>query len=250
MTKKCANRGCQKYARGTKWCATHAGNEVHKKARTNKPRVKTHEASKRKGYFRSYTLTEGAFLPLQAFLKSDGFPDVEEDSTKRGVRRLFEFSGAQRGILDPHLEAITSLATTEIHFPLKRWKIEVPALLVAPANSSLSNSWSRGRLHRDFIDEKITGVYTFMLFVDAVTSTNGCIEFWPNSQSVVLDPKNPERAIATRGLSKELVVRAAATVMAWDARILHRSLPNSTQDRRISLIWTVTSLDVTKITLA
>jgi ectoine hydroxylase-related dioxygenase (phytanoyl-CoA dioxygenase family) len=82
-----------------------------------------------------------------------------------------------------------------------------------------------------------------MIFIDEVNQANGSVEIWTNSQWIPLDEKNPQRAIAKSGLQAQLLQGPPGTVVVFDSRILHRSLPNTTQNRRFTLVWNVSSKD-------
>jgi hypothetical protein len=246
MTKKCANRGCQKWARGgTGLCATHSGEQaIKQQPATTKPHVEPQIATHRKGYFRTFTLSQDFFLQVQSFFSSAVIPKLDQlDFAKHGRRQLLSFTDDQRKVLDPILLSVVALAKTEVHFPLTHWKIQTPNIVVAPAKSAFSNSWTKGLLHRDFLDERTSGVYTFMIFIDEVNQANGSVEIWTNSQWIPLDEKNPQRAITKSGLQAQLLQGPPGTVVVFDSRILHRSLPNTTQNRRLTLIWNVLSKD-------
>ena len=234
-----------KYARGGPWCARHSdGNQaVVRRASTTTPRASLPAAPTRNAFYKTFIISQESFLPVKLLLVSEVVPKLEADFLKRGVRKLFDFTDAERRVLDPLLLSIVSAAKMEIKFPLKSWKIETPYIVIAAPDSAFSNGWTKGKIHRDFTDgnQNTTGVYTFMLFVDPVTSTNGSIQFWPRSQLLGVDEKAPQRGIKKHRLSSEKVVGPPATVVVWDSRILHRSLPNSTKNQRMSLLWTVTS---------
>jgi ectoine hydroxylase-related dioxygenase (phytanoyl-CoA dioxygenase family) len=156
---------------------------------------------------------------------------------------LLSFTDDQRKVSDPILLSVVALAKTEVHFPLNSCRIQTPNIVVAPAKSAFSNSWTKGILHRDFLDERTSGVCTFMIFIDEVNQANGSVEIWTNSQWIPLDEKNPQRATAKSGLQAQLLQGPAGTVVVFDSRILHRSLPNTTQNRRLTLLWNVASKD-------
>jgi ectoine hydroxylase-related dioxygenase (phytanoyl-CoA dioxygenase family) len=138
---------------------------------------------------------------------------------------------------------VIALAKTEVHFPLNSWKIKTPHMVVAPAKSAFSNSWTKGLLHQDFLDERTSGVCTFMIFIDEVNQANGSVEIWTNSQWIPLVETNPQRATAKSGLRAQLLQGPPGTVVVFDSRILHRSLPKTTQNRRLTLVWNVSSKD-------
>jgi hypothetical protein len=112
--------------------------------------------------------------PLQSFQRHRTCRDSTDD---------------QRKVLDPILLSVVALAKTEVHFPLNSWKIQTPNIVVAAAKSAISNSWTKGILHRDFLDERTSGVCTFMIFIDEVNQANGSVEIWTDSQWIPLDEK-------------------------------------------------------------
>jgi ectoine hydroxylase-related dioxygenase (phytanoyl-CoA dioxygenase family) len=124
----------------------------------------------------------------------------------------------------------------------KHQPLDSASTLVAPRTSSHSNAWTKGPIHRDFDDIETTGVYSFLLFLDEVTSENGTVAFWRHSKLIgPIHPRHPERALDQAGLTSELLVGEEGTVYVWDSRLLHRSLANRTQKRRLALQWLVTS---------
>jgi hypothetical protein len=69
------------------------------------------------------------------------------------------------------------------------------------AKSAFSNSWTKGILHRDFLDERTSRVHTFMIFIDEVNQANGSVEIWTNSQSLLVRLTEGLRLL-TNGLVK------------------------------------------------
>jgi ectoine hydroxylase-related dioxygenase (phytanoyl-CoA dioxygenase family) len=246
MTKKCANRGCQKWARGgTGLCATHSGEQaIKQQPLTTKSHVAPQIATHGKGCFRTFTLSQDFFLSVQSYFSSTVIPKLDQlDFSKHGRRQLLSFTADQRKVLDPVLLSVVALSKTEVHFPLNSWKIQTPNIVVAPAKSAFSNSWTKGLLHRAFLDKRTSGVCTFMIFIDEVNQANGSVEIWTDSQWIPFDKKKPQRAMAKSGLQAQLLQGPPGTVVVFDSRILHRSLPNTTQNRRLTLLWNVSSED-------
>jgi ectoine hydroxylase-related dioxygenase (phytanoyl-CoA dioxygenase family) len=120
--------------------------------------------------------------------------------------------------------------------------VNILSLVVAPRVTNHSTAWTKGKVHRDFEDFNWKGVYSFMLFLDEVNVDNGAIEFWPKSKQMPVDKQNPERTLKMTGWTSEIVTGPKATVMAWDAFVLHRSLPNKTEKQRLTLQWFVTTM--------
>jgi ectoine hydroxylase-related dioxygenase (phytanoyl-CoA dioxygenase family) len=135
-----------------------------------------------------------------------------------------------------------AVATKVVAFPLKDPVIHAPVIVAAPPSSSHSNGWSEGALHRDFDCIETMGVHSFLLFLDEVTPENSTVAFWRHSKLIgPVDPRHPERAPVQAGLKSESPVGKEGTVHVWDSRLLHRSLANRTQKRRLALQWIVTS---------
>ena len=78
-----------------------------------------------------------------------------------------------------------------------------------------------------------------MLFLDDVTADNGAIEIWKESEECPVNPKNRMQAIVQNNLVSKCVKGKAGSLYIWDARLLHRSLPNKTKRDRVTLVWVV-----------
>ena len=176
---------------------------------------------------------------------------TEYKEQNRWVRVIVPLSETVLQELLPLLLLVVAQATKQVAFPLKVPRIHAPVLVVAPKSSSHSNAWTKGHIHRDFDCVETSGVYTFLLFLDEVTPENGTVSFWRNSKQVgPLDPRHPERAVNQAGLTSELLLGEEGKVYVWDARLLHRSLANRTQRRRLALQWIVTSAGTNGVTLS
>jgi ectoine hydroxylase-related dioxygenase (phytanoyl-CoA dioxygenase family) len=137
-------------------------------------------------------------------------------------------------------------------FPVKDPLIHTPVLVVASKAFSHSNTWTKGTLNCDFDCVETLGVCSFLLFLDEVTPENGtAVAFWRHSKSIgPTDPRHPERAMDQVGLSSESFLGKEGKVHIWNARLLHRSLANITQQRRPAFQWVVTSAGSTGVSLA
>jgi hypothetical protein len=113
-----------------------------------------------------------------------------------GVRQLLPIQATVLEELLPFLLLVVALATKVVAFPFQDPVIHDPVIVVAPPSSSHSNGWSKGALHRNFDCTKTTGVCSFLLFLDEVTTKNGTVTFWRHSKSIwPVDPRHPERAL-------------------------------------------------------
>ena len=155
---------------------------------------------------------------------------------------------------EQHLEEITKNGRREIvevakslkskKLPLKK-AILAPGLdiVVAPPVSRKSNSWTKGPIHRDY-EGGNPGVCNFFLCMDDVTEENGAIELWEESKNVKIEKTNPERNL--RKLKSRKLTGPKGTVFVFDARLIHRSLPNATTKSRSTLVWYALSHEVSK----
>ena len=251
MGRRCKNKGCRKYVRfpSPNYCSTHTLVTSCSSPPQKPIKKRLNYMSQRKkpsAYFKNFILTDDNTFSLEALQKSinarvlPGPLDHKEQN--HGVRLLFPIAGTILEEIRPFLLSVVSQARSAAGFPLMYPLLHAPLLVVAPPKSSKSNSWTKGSLHRDFDCIATTGVYSFFLFLDEVTAANGTIAFWRESKLIgPVDPRHPERALDKAGMSSELLLGNAGTVYVWDSRLLHQSLANSTDKRRLALQWLVTS---------
>jgi hypothetical protein len=95
-----------------------------------------------------------------------------------------------------------------------------PSIVVAPAVGS-SSAHTRSIIHRDYDTIKLSGVYTFELFLDDIEQSQPQVRFWHESKLCPLDPRNPKRDINKFGLESTDIFESGA-VYIWDS-ILHQS---------------------------
>jgi ectoine hydroxylase-related dioxygenase (phytanoyl-CoA dioxygenase family) len=253
MGKGCHNRGCYKQARHpSKFCRFHTPTDAsapvapfrrspHKSSLSS---IAPYRSNRQKSvaYFQNYSLSQHNRPCLEAIQSSISDFASTEYRGSAGVRKLLPIQATVLEELLPFLLSVVAVATKVVAFPLKDPVIHAPVIVVAPPSSSHSNGWSKGSLHRDFDCTVTTGVYSFLLFLDEVTPENGTVAFWRHSKQIgPIDPRHPERALVQSGLKSELLVGQEGIVYVWDSRLLHRSLANRTQKRRLALQWIVTS---------
>jgi hypothetical protein len=207
---------------------------------------------KKYAYCRKFTLPTGpksTFQALRSIIDDFVLPTLTDYQISTGLRNLVGLDGSTLYTMEPLLLQIVSEAIKNVSFPLKQPTIKDLTLIIAPKSSCLSNSWTRGKIHRDFLDVDVTGVYSFMLFLHEVTPENGAIEYWKDSKLFPVDDHHPERAMSETGAVSTLMVGPEGTVYAFDARVLHRSLPNKTEKWRLTLQWVVTGINGTSINI-
>jgi hypothetical protein len=171
-----------------------------------------------------------------------GIVEVEMDHMNLSTgHRVFSYlTNQQFASVEPMLELIVDQARLQVSFPLKtNTRIQQIVLVVAPPEGTRSNSWTRGKIHRDFSSPEVSGVYTFLLCLDEVTNTNGAIQIWRESKSCPHNNKTPIRGLD--GLVVQTLLGPKNTVFVWDSRLLHQPLPNKSTNARIVLIWLVNS---------
>jgi hypothetical protein len=207
---------------------------------------------KKYAYFRKFTLPTGpksTFQSVLTILDNFVFPALTDYQITTGLRNLVRLDGSALEAIAPLLLQIVSAAIKNVSFPLKQPIIEDVTLIIAPKTSCLSNSWTPGKIHRDFLDVDVTGVYSFMLFLHKVTTENGAIEYWKDSKLFPVDDHHPERAMTETGAVSKVMEGPEGTVYAFDARVLHRSLPNKTGKWRLTLQWIATGINGTSINI-
>jgi hypothetical protein len=98
-------------------------------------------------------------------------------------------------------------------------------------------------LHRDFLEEN---VYSVHFLLTPVTEDNGTVKIFLNSSVWERDPKlgtedlvrSIERKMKMTA-SSVLMLGDACDVIAFDARLLHQSCPNTTEGERVMFVFTV-----------
>jgi hypothetical protein len=142
--------------------------------------------------------------------------------------------------IEPFFNLIVEQARLQILFPLKtNTRIQETVLDVAPPEGGRSNSWTKGKIHRDFSSPEVPGVYSFLLCLDEITEVNGAINIWRESKYTPHNNKTPNRGLD--GVVVQTLLGAKNTVFVWDSPLLHQPLPYTSSFARIVLIWLVSS---------
>jgi len=259
MAKGCKNKGCKRQALPLSiFCRTHTAlisATVLPQPRPSKKAPAISNAAdpttpfrnvKSSAYIKNFSLSshnQACLDAINLIVSSRVLTPTAENEIKLGrVRCLVYISGQVLEEIHPHLLAVVVEATKAAAFPLKAPLIHAPVLVVAPEASGHSNAWTKGALHRDFDHTQTSGVYSFLIFLTEVTPLNGTVALWRHSKLIgPIDPKSPERSLRIAGLKSELLVGKEGTVFVFDSRLLHRSLANGTQNRRLTLQFYVTS---------
>jgi hypothetical protein len=169
MGKCCERTGCRKYARRpSPFCRNHKGNaketvEVKGVAVTAEKLTPT----KKKGYFGTFDLKDEKTLEEITTKMNNHSNDFEKNSNlMTGGRVMANLDNVKMEDIRPLLDLIMEEARDRIKFPLKKTRLVRASLVIAPANSNRSNSWTTGQIHRDFGDVDMSGVYIFYLCID------------------------------------------------------------------------------------
>jgi hypothetical protein len=250
---KCQKKGCRKWSRwATPFCQSHGRKEEPvKKVRKNAPcevkkeKGNVQEAGRtQEGYFREFVVGDKVILRKISRYIDDYISTMEADALARGSRAFSYVNDAPT--LKPFLEEIVNEARARVAFPLSKSKVyaEKAGISIAPPNSTRSNAWTCGAVHRDFNDVDQSGVYVFLLCVDEMTEENGAIRFWRGSKNCRVDKRNPKRALKKLKQVPNTLVGKKGTVFVFDARLVHEPLPNKTDTRRVLLGWQVSKPSV------
>lgn len=236
--KRCeANRGCTKYRRNkSKYCASHHRELEGVRWRAAPRRQAPAPAPQPSAALISSLETDGE-LPRHQELR-DGLVrlvDGHDGNLRSRVRKVLELEKHEMQRFGPFMEELSRLACP--HIPdVNEPAILEPAVIVAPPVSNRSSGYSKGAIHED-VEHDCPGFYSFHYFVDAVTPDNGAIAIWPTSADVPR-PKGCHKG-APRGHPVEKLTGPPGRLWFHDSRLLHQSLPNGTDRRRITLSWTV-----------
>jgi hypothetical protein len=190
------------------------------------------------GYLSSFVFENQEALTEITRIAEETMNDFAQNNPnmfRTGQRRLIQ---CPTPWLDPLLQLMIEEAKQKVKFPLKsKCQVLHPSIVVAPAVGSRSSAHTRSIVHRDYDTIKLSGVYTFELFLDDIEQSQPQVRFWHESKLCPLDPRNPKRDINKFGLESTDIFGIRGTVYIWDSRILHQSLPNTTQERRRAVIW-------------
>lgn len=114
-----------------------------------------------------------------------------------------------------------------------------PSVINAPRVNSKSNSYSYGTLHRDHRGPE-TDLLSFEIFLDDVGVDGGPVQIWTES----MNKSRPATKQLMEKLSKTSPVVVAegrsGSLVAFNGRTLHRSMPNSGDRSTLRLHWIVT----------
>jgi ectoine hydroxylase-related dioxygenase (phytanoyl-CoA dioxygenase family) len=114
-----------------------------------------------------------------------------------------------------------------------------PAFLFAGAVSHKSNGHTMGFIHRDELDLNEAGNYVVFIALPKLTTTNGSVRIWTESTQYPIDEKNGPRAVKDEKYTDLELTESEAAV--FDARLLHRGLPNKTSENTMKLVFHLAS---------
>jgi hypothetical protein len=96
--------------------------------------------------------------------------------------------------------------------------------------------YTKGPLHRDQ-DYEGPGYLSALLFLSKVTKTNGCVHLWRGTESTAMDAHNPLRCVEGRKFN--VLKGLAGKLFLFDSRLLHQSMPNLSDETRITYQWLI-----------
>jgi bisphosphoglycerate-dependent phosphoglycerate mutase len=117
---------------------------------------------KKYAYFRKFTLPTGpksTFQSVLTILDNFVFPALTDYQITTGLRNLVRLDGSALEAIAPLLLQIVSAAIKNVSFPLKQPIIEDVTLIIAP--KTVYPTLTPGKIHRDFLDVDVSGVYAF-----------------------------------------------------------------------------------------
>ena len=81
---------------------------------------------------------------------------------------------------------------------------------------------------------------TASVLLHRLTKENGSVKFWVDSVQFPHDKKNPKRYVSKEPEDRTCTWEGdKGTMRVWDARMLHQSLPNKTNETTLKFAWTV-----------
>ena len=134
------------------------------------------------------------------------------------------------------LKKLTKTLAAHSSLPNIEYRAQNFAIIIAPAKSRISDAYAKGLLHRDSFDSE---TYTCLLNLCDVTKKNGAVEIWPDTLHTTLDDNERDWRLFKKGKESQLLTGGKGTINIFDSRLLHQSLPNSTNVDRIVLSWTL-----------
>lgn len=238
--RKCqAHRGCTKRKRtGSNYCTKHHQEKEGTKWKAAKRQGEAEAPPPRvPGLVRMVDTRDTTFSRHQELreLVVRLLAGQDEKKLRRGVRKVVDVEASDPQELWTIMEELTELARR--HLPdVSDPVVFEPAVIVAPAVGNRSNGHTKGVVHGD-VEPDCPGHYSFHYFLDEVGPRNGAIAFWPTTTDVARGP-DVHKGVP-KGHEREVLEGPAGALWVLDARILHQSLPNSTDVRRITISWTV-----------
>ena len=229
---KCGNRGCRRVRkRPSLFCRWH-GRSVSSAAVARPTTKNTNGQNQQVHAKHPYRAVLGTLVPeIDRAHISEIVQSTLDGEKGTGSRALIpvEGGGLDAYLLDLTRQAITSIGNLRCTDPV----IKKPKIVRAPAVSSESNGWTKGPKHPDQVDHTKSGLYTGIYFLDDVTAENGAIQMWPNTALLPFNPKNKVK----KDEPSEIITGDAGTLLVFDSRIVHQSLPNKTKQNRDTVAW-------------
>jgi ectoine hydroxylase-related dioxygenase (phytanoyl-CoA dioxygenase family) len=127
----------------------------------------------------------------------------------------------------------------------KAFQIVECDLVIAGKISKSSNGHSPCPVHRDGeFKEGLDNceLLTASVLLDDLNKDNGSVKFWKDSVQFPHCKKHPNRYIDKEPDDRTYTWEGAkGTMLVWDARMLHQSLPNKSNETTLKLAWAIMS---------
>ena len=116
--------------------------------------------------------------------------------------------------------------------------------IIAARHWGRSNGHTPGSVHRDCHNIDENGIMTAWMSYNDVTKTSGSIRFWRDSIRFPHDLKSPYNQVRREPMDRVLDLEAKkGNVVLFDARMLHQSLPNETDENGLRMSWFIANKD-------
>jgi hypothetical protein len=177
---------------------------------------------------------------------------LAESATRKIVRidRIEKLAGLKRENVNKCKKIVQKITNslkleTLIGPSWKNAQIDDCELIIAGKRSKISNGRTPCSIHRDGDFEEgleYCEYLTASVLLHKLTLENGSVKFWMNSVQFPHDPKNPNRHVDKE--PEDCICTwtgEKGTMRVWDARMLHQSLPNKTNETTLKFAWNILS---------
>jgi hypothetical protein len=156
---------------------------------------------------------------------------VQEELAHHRVISTREFNRLQGLLCKLSLEVVDLPGFEEF----KGSRLTQIEFIVAPPKSP---EYAHKPIHRDMEeDESDPGCLLLTLLLDEITPKNGSVRFWTDTVLFPHNRKSPGRYLSESRCPPKELKGEKGSLWLWDARMLHQSLPNTTEHTTNKLSW-------------